>query len=194
MDFVQLVFLESPSRLAVFCFLLLAAVLLLRRRWTGTLRRYTLPVVLACILLLFVIQSAVVTQRERILIACDDFVEAISREDSAALAAAIGRRYDCDNMDRAAILEYLNSSLESLDVFDTRFRRRDITVTGQRADMLLVALATVRTKQGAGEFHTGRWRLGWALEDDKWKIVSIRPEMIDTAPVNSLRALKSYVP
>ncbi len=194
MDFLQLVFLESPFRLAVLCFLLLAAVLLLRRRWTGPMRRHALPAVLVCILVLFTVQSAVVTQRERILSACDDFVEAISREHLGHIAAAIGEGFESEGMDRPAIIKYLSACLEGVDVFDTRFRRRDITITGDKAEMLIVALATVRLGGGAGEYHTGRWRLGWALEDGEWKITSLRVEAIDGVPLDSLYRLKSYVP
>lgn len=194
MEFLQLVLLESPVRLAILCFLLLAAILLLRRRWTGSARRYSLPILLACIITLFVIQRIIVTQRERILIACDGFVEAISREDPGRIAAAIGEGFETEGFDRAAILDYLKSALEGVDVFDTRFRRRDVTVTGNRAEMLLAATATVRIRGGAGEYHTCRWRLGWALERGEWKIAALRPEMIDTVPVDSLQRLYTYVP
>jgi hypothetical protein len=194
MDLLQLVLLESPFRLAMLCFLLLAAILLLRRRWTGNARRYSLPILFAGIITLFVVQRAVVTQRERILIACDGFVEAIGREDAGRIAGAIGEGFETEGMDRAAILDYLKSCLEGVDVFDTRFRRRDVTVTGGRAEMLLVAMATVRIRGGAGEYHTCRWRIGWAIERDEWKITSLRPEMVDTVQVDSLQRLHTYVP
>jgi len=194
MDFAQLVFFESPFRLAIFCFLLLAAVLLLRRRLTDDARRYSLPAVLALIVLLFIIQRAVVTQRERILAACDDFVDAITREDTGRIARAIGEGFNSEGMDRPGIIRYLNSCLEGVDVFDTRFRRRDVTVTGNRADMLLVALATVRIRGGAGDYHTGRWRVAWAMENGEWKITSLQPEMIDSVPVETLSRLHSYIP
>jgi ketosteroid isomerase-like protein len=189
MDFLQHWFLESPFRLAVFSFLLLAAVLFARRRWTGAAGRWSVPAALAFIVVLFTIQKAVVTEREGLQAALDDFVAAIAVEDMQGVARTIGEGYDSDAMNRSEIIEFIRASLESVDIYDTRFSRREVDVAGDRAEMLIVALATVRIRGGAGEYHQGRWRIGWAREGNEWKIVSLRPEMIDTAPVEGLGRL-----
>lgn len=190
MDFLQQVFFESPLWLAVFSFLLFAAALFGRRRLPPRLARDAIPVVLVVIVVLFIVQTEVVTERESILKELDAFVDAIAREDAAGMAKAIGEGYDSEGLDRAGIIEYLTSALESVDIYDTRYRRLDVTVKGNRADMFLAALATVRLWSRPGEYHTGRWRIGWAKEADGWRITSIRPEMLDTAPIDSLRRIR----
>ena len=186
MDFLQHLFLESPLYLAVFSFLLLAVVLFGKRRLTGAPARWSLPAVLGLIVFLFIIQRMVVTERERIQAALDDFVAAIAAPNMAGVEQAIGQTYDSEKMDRKDIIDFIGASLESVSIYDTRFSRRDVTVDGDRAEMLIVAWATIRTHGGPGEYHQGRWRIGWARENGRWKIVSLRPEMIDTAPIEGL--------
>ncbi|MFQ5425209.1 MAG: nuclear transport factor 2 family protein [Phycisphaerae bacterium] len=194
MNLFRTILFESPAWLGVGSFVLFATAVLGRRRWTGTARAYALPGVMVLTVILFVLQWAVVTDRERILAALDGFVAGIAAEQTPAWARFIDDGYEGGGLDRDAVVALIESALTSVNVYDTRLRRRDVTIDGDRADMVLGAVATVRVRGGAGAFHTGRWRIGWARAVEGWRIRSIRPEMIDTMAVGGLKELISFVP
>jgi hypothetical protein len=81
-----------------------------------------------------------------------------------------------------------------MKIYDTRYRRRDVVVNGTLADMVLGARATVSVDGGVGQMHWGRWRLQWTRDGDAWKIVDLRPEMIDGMEFSSLGDLRGVVP
>ncbi|MBN2559580.1 MAG: hypothetical protein JXQ75_01430 [Phycisphaerae bacterium] len=194
MDVLQRLFFESPFRLGIFSFCLFAVVLFVRRRWSGATARYSLPVTLAVIVLLFVLQSLITTQREEVLQSLDALVAATEQKDVAALRCVFSPVYQSEDMDQEAIVGSINSILETLTIQDSRLRRKDVTIDGDRAEMILGAQAIVSVRDGVGEFHFGRWRISWLREPDGWKIVSLRPEMIDGRPVDRMRHLMGYVP
>ena len=189
MDLLELVLFESPLRLAAFSFAMFAAVLLGRRRWSPTAARYALPVTLAIIVSLFILQTLVTTQRERILHALDAFTDAIEQKDLATLHRTLGTDYDSEDMDHEAIARFIESALESVDVRDVRLRRREVTIEDERAEAIIGGTATLRLRGGIGQIHVSRWRIGWSLEGDAWRIVSIVPEAIDGRPIHSLVTL-----
>jgi hypothetical protein len=194
MDFLQRLFFESPVYLAVFSFVLFAVVLFTRRRMNGAAARYSLPGVVLLIVAMFSMQQAVETQRERIFRVLDEFITAIASQNISAAGRAIGEGYNSEEMNRKGIIEFIGSALESIKVYDTRIRQRDVTIDGDRAEMQLAAWATVSIRGGAGEYHMGKWRIGWAVEGGEWKIVSLRPEMIDAIPMEGMGRLRMYVP
>jgi hypothetical protein len=142
-------------------------------RWCGRLRINPIAV-------------AVVTDQEKILAQLDAFVAGVEAEDRAAIGQVIDEKYDAEGMDRDGVLEFLTDSLKSVDIFDTRLRRRDVTVDGDHADLDLGAMATVRIRAGAGDIHQGRWRLRWRRTDE-WRIVSLMPVEIDTIKFSTLQ-------
>lgn len=193
MDFLKLVLFESPTWLGAVCFCLFAIVLLLRPRMTEYARARCFPALIAVILGLILLQWLVVTDREKILTQLDAFVAGVEAENRAAIAEVIDEKYDAEGMDREGFLEFLTDSLERVDIFDTRLRRRDITVDGDYADLDLGAVATVRIRAGAGDMHTGRWRLRWRHTDD-WRIVSLMPVEIDTIKFTTLQQVRGQIP
>ncbi len=194
MNFLQRLFLESPLWLGVFSFLLFAVAVFARRRMSGSASRLVLPVVLLCIVTMFTVQGFVETEQEAIYRVLDSFVRAVAEEDRSGIAKTIGRSYESEGLDHDDIVQFISSSLESIDIYDTRLRRRDVTIRGGRADMVLGAIATVCFRGSPGEYHTGRWRVGWARESGDWRIVSLRPEMIDTMELDSLGRLGALIP
>lgn len=194
MDFVQKLFFESPIYLGIFSFVLFGVSLLVRRARRETLGRWIAPATVGLIVLLFVSQSLVVTQREQILGAADRFISAVENRNTAALRAIISETYESEGMDAAAIIAYIDGALERISIYDTRTHRRDVTVDGNRAEMLLAARATVRIGGDVGQMHWGSWRLGWAREGSAWRITSIRPIMIDGIEFRSLGELRGQIP
>lgn len=194
MNFLKLVLFESPFWLGVFSFLLFAVVLFARPRWSASAARYSLPATLAAIVLLFVIQSFVTTQRERILQALDALVAAVEHRDIAALRSVMSPRYQSEDMGQEDIVACIGSVLRRIKIQDTRLARRDVTIDGGRAEMILAVRATVSTRGGVGEFHSGRWRISWLNEPGGWKIIALRPETLDNYPIDSLRTLTGHVP
>lgn len=193
MDFLKLMLFESPIWLGALCFCLFAAVLLLRPRMTDYARDRCFPALIVVIFALILTQWLVVTDREEILAQLDAFVAGVEKEDRAAIADVIDEKYDAEAMDREGFLEFLVDSLKQVDIFDTRLRRRDVTVDGDFADLDLGAVATVRMRAGAGEMHTGRWKLRWR-HTDEWRIVSLMPVEIDTIKFTTLQQVRGQIP
>lgn len=193
-DPVQTILFESPIWLGVVCFALFSIVLLARMRLEDRVRRYALPGVLLLTALLCVLQWAIVTERERILNALDRFVSAIAAEDTPGWSGLIAGGYRSGGMDRESVIETLASALERVDVYDTRLRRREVTVSADRAEMILGAVATVRPAGRVGQLHTGRWKIGWVRQGDDWKIDSIRPVVIDTIAFERLDDVVRLLP
>ena len=194
MSAVKLVLFESPLWLGVVAFIGFATVLLSRRWWPERAARHALPVTLAVVVLLFVVQKLVTTERERILQAVAELVRSVEQRDIAGLRATFSRAYDADGQDADAVVEHIRSILQSVAVRDTRLNQQDVTIDGDRAEMTLGARATVSIRGEVGEFHWGRWRLTWQREPGGWKITSLRPEELDNVPIRSLRELRNYAP
>jgi len=193
MNFLKFVLLESPVWLGGVCFCLFAIVLLMRPRMEEAARARSLPILVAVIVGLFLLQSLVETDRERILAQLDSFVAAVVAEDRAAIERLIDDDYDSDGMNREDFGAFMAEALERVDIYDTRLRRRDVLVEADRATLDLGAMATVRIKGGTGEFHQGRWRLAWRLRD-AWRITALTPVEIDTIPFKSLQQVRGQIP
>jgi hypothetical protein len=184
-DLLQKVLFESPIWLGALSFLVFAVVLLAQRRLTGPAARYSLPVTLAVIALLFLVQSLVTTQRERILEALNMLVTAVEQKDLDDVRGLISPRYEAEGEDQDAIVAEIADWLQAISIRDTRLTRRE---------MILGARATISIRGGVGEFHFGRWRISWRREPDGWMIGSLHPEMIDGRPIGSMGRLRDYAP
>lgn len=190
MEFLKNLFFESPVKLGIFSFLLFAIVLFARQRmqspaWRGRI----LPLTLFLILSLFVVQAWVVTERERILDRLDKFVGAIEMPNRTILASLIASGYDAEGLDKNGFLDALDNWLKRIDVYDSFYRRRDVDIHGDLANMTLGAGATVIRNGGTGESHWGVWEFDWVKENGEWRIRAIRIEMIDGMPVDRMRPL-----
>jgi hypothetical protein len=194
MDFLATLFLESPIALGVFSFLLFAVALFARRAMRESAARTALPITLLVIALLFAVQHFVVTQRERVWRQLDIFIAAVERNDMAAIEDILADSYSAEGMDHAAMRAFIEDRLRALHVYDTRCTDRDVTVDGDRAEMDLLAGATVSIQGGVGDRHLGRWRISWVVESGQWKIAAILPRMIDMVQIGSLRELRAYTP
>lgn len=194
MDFFQTLFFESRLYLTGLSFLLFGASLFVRRGRRETIGRWIVPATMGLIVLLFVLQAALVTQRERIWLETDRFITAVEARDFAAIREIISPVYDSEGMDAEGILRFIELSLQRLHVYDTRAHRRSVRVTGARAEMILAARATVRADGAAGQMHWGSWRIDWRREADQWRIIALRPTMIDGVEFDGLRALAPHIP
>lgn len=194
MSTLRAILFESPVGLGVVCFVLFAAVLLARTRLEGRNRAIALPGVLLLTVILFVMQWVVVTERERILAALDRFVSGITLEDRSIWSDAIADGYRSGGMDRGEVVDAIDGSLQRIDIYDTRLRRREVTITGDRAEMILGAIATVAPAGQPGGIHTARWRIGWVRDAGQWKIDSIAPIRIDTMPFDALADVIRVIP
>ncbi len=193
MDFIKLVLFESTYWLGAACFCLFAIVLLMRPRMSEKNRSRSFPALIAVIFGLILLQWLVETDREKILAQLDTFVNGVVAEDRAAIASVIDDQYDSEGMNREGFLDFLTESLQRVDIFDTRLRRRDVTVDGDHAELDLGAIATVRLKAGAGEMHQGRWKMGWR-KTDAWRITSLTPVEIDTIKFTTLQQVRGEIP
>lgn len=214
MDFVQTLFLESPIRLGILSFILMSAALVIRKRMAysfddasdraggGAGRAFLHPRAIApgtllVIALLFAVQYGVVTDRERISLATDRFIAAVERADRAALADLFSDQYDSEELDKAAVLEFIETALARVRIYDTRTHRRDITVIGRRAELILAARATVSVGGDVGQLHWGAWRLAWAKEADAaggWRITALQPRLLDGVEFATLASVRGVIP
>lgn len=188
MDFLNAIFLESPARLGIFCFGVMAVLLFIRRRLEGATRHRILPIGLLAMAALFGLQSLVETDRERIGLALRDFVRAIEQKNTAEIKKAVSADYDCEGLSRDDLLRLINGRLERMRIYDTLLSPM-IRVDGDTARMGLGARATVSIDGGVGEFHVGSWSLDWRREGDAWRITALRPERIDGMEITRLRDL-----
>lgn len=136
---------------------------------------------------LFFLQKLVVTQSERVQAELRAFVGAVEREDHPAVARFIATDYDDGEFDRAALLRFIADRLASVDVHDTRFNRldADVDADGGRAELHLVATATVHYHGAPLGRIQGEWTLQWRRSADGWRIGRIVPRRLDRREVNS---------
>ncbi len=194
MDLLQKVLFESPIWLGALSFLVFAVVLLAQRRWTGPAARYSLPVTLALIALLFLVQSLVTTQREQILEALNTLVAAVEQKDLDGVRGLISPQYEAEGQNQEAMVAEIADWLEAISIRDTRLTGHTVSIDRDRGEMIFGARATVSIRGGVGEFHFGRWRMSWLHEPDGWKIGSLHPEMIDGRPIGSMGRLRDFAP
>ncbi len=194
MDFLQQLFLESPVRLGIFGFILLAIALFARRRYLDTFGPRLVPATLAAIALLFTLQLFVVTDREEILSTMDELVAAIEVKDFAFFDRVISEQYESEDMGKAEIVGFIRGTLDHVKIYDTRLHRRDVTVTDDRAEMILAARATISIDGGVGQMHWGNWQIGWHQEGDAWRIIAIRPLMLDAQEIRGMKNLRRITP
>ncbi|HWL92472.1 MAG TPA: hypothetical protein VNT79_02975 [Phycisphaerae bacterium] len=191
MSFLSQLFFENPVRLAIFSFLLFGIVLFWRRSIeSAALRRWSIPGVLGLIILMFLAQMLVVTQREQVQQRMEEFVAAIVNEDASLAATYVSPAYQSEDLDFDGFVGSLRDWFDLIDVRDPRFARRDVTVEGDRATMTLAASATIRIRKEAGQMHYGVWTIEWRREDDTWRMISVQPVSIDMQPITSLRMLR----
>ncbi len=189
-SFLSHLFLESPIYLGVFSFLLFAVVLLLRVRWEApAARRYALPLTLLTIMLMFVLQKLVVTQRESLIRTLEALVRAVEREDLPALATFISDAYDSEDLDRETFLQHAAAGLEAHDIRDVRLSRFDDRIDRRTARLTFAARATVSHRGDVGQPTFSTWRIDWRREQDAWKITAVRPIQVNGIPIDSLRRL-----
>ncbi len=189
MSFLQTLFFESRLYLGIFSFALFAAVLLLRPRLESeSFRKRSLPVVMLAIVGLFVLQTLVVTQHETILLRLDRFVNAIVEPNPMILSELVHDRYDAEQLDRQGFLDALDQWMDRFDVYDVRYRKRDVSVDGINAELELGVMATVQINKQPGQTHFGTWMIDWQQADDgAWRITSIRPIQIDGIQISEMR-------
>ncbi|MEK6644836.1 MAG: nuclear transport factor 2 family protein [Planctomycetota bacterium] len=194
MDFLTRLFLESPIRLGVFSFIAFAIVLLVRRFLSEKAVRWSLPVALLAIPLLFAVQYTIVTQREEVFAAMDSYMAAVEARNPGGLAEGLSEAYDSEGMDRRAMLDFIDARLAVMRVYDSRVGSWDVEMNGDTAEMDLLVSATVSIQGGIGDRHVGRWTIQWVREEGGWKITGITPRMIDMMQMGSLRELRGVVP
>jgi hypothetical protein len=194
MDFISRILFESPVWLGILSFIAFAIILFWRTRMESqTARRRAIPMTLVAIALLFLIQTVVETEREKILNQIDRFVTAIVNEQSIEAASIISPLYDSEDVDKDEFEESLKDWFEIIDVRDPRFARRDVTIDGDHAVMILGASATVSIHKETGTTHFAVFRIEWQRESDAWRMTRITPESINLQPITSLRQLRGMV-
>jgi hypothetical protein len=194
MDFLQRLFLESPIFLGFFSFIVLAVALFARRRYIDSFGPWLVPGALGLFAALFAVQYFVVTDREEILGALENFVAAIEANSPARIDGAISAQYESEGMGKDEILGFIHGTLARMKIYDTRFHRRDVTMQADHGEMILAARATVSIDGGVGGMHWGSWRIDWVREDGVWRISAIRPTMIDGQEIRGMRGLRGVVP
>ncbi|MCK6455081.1 MAG: nuclear transport factor 2 family protein [Phycisphaerae bacterium] len=186
MDALTRFFLESPFQLGVACAIAITAALLARPRLEGRMRTHAPPATLAVAALLFALQWAVTTPRERVREALDRFIAAIERRDEAGLRAAIDPDYDGESLTAESLGDAIVAALERVEIFDTRVRGCEIDVRDDSAAVRLTAMATVKL-QGFPRRLSGQWQIEWRRAADRWRIMRILPVEIGGQPMESLR-------
>jgi len=190
-DLLRSVLFESRAQLTAFSLVLMGAAYAAWLRMSPPGRSRVLVGAAGLIVALFLIQSAVMTDRERVRRALDGFVSAIEKRDERAVAEAIDAAFDSDGLDQAGMVGYVSDAARKLEVRDSRLGSVSIQVDGDLARVRLSATATIRL-DGTPFRASGRWELDWARRNDRWKLVTARPIEITGQPVSGLRSIRRW--
>ncbi len=191
MDLLRSILFESRAQLAALSLVLMGAAYALWLRMSPPGRSRVWAGAAGLIAALFVIQSTVVTDRERVRSALDGFVSAIEKRDERVMAEAIDADFDSDGIDQAGMLRYVLDAARKLEVRDSRLGSVSIRIDGDLALVELAATATVRL-DGTPFRAAGKWDLSWARRGECWKLLAARPIEINGQPVAGLRSIRRW--
>jgi len=134
---------------------------------------------------LFLLQKAVVTDREEIRAALGRLIQAVESEDTRAIGELIASDYSDETFDREALMSWVEGQLQQVRVDDTIVIRWDASVSDDRAELRFRAFAAIDHAQvGAGR-ASGEWLLRWKRDATGWRITSMRPVEFDGHAVDS---------
>jgi len=168
---IRLLF-ESVAGLAAVLAVVLFVLLVY---WRRSGRSKPLLIALAVTVLLFVVQTLVVTAREHVAQVMSAIEKDLVHARTAALAVALAPEFETAGMDRDAFVAYVARQMKKVDVRSVE--RQSLGVEESAGDRLTVTaayLADVTVQDYAGELLT-RWSLTFVRTPDGWQIVAIQP-------------------
>ena len=140
--------------------------------------------VVACLLL--VIQTLVVTDRERIITICREMACAIEDGDVDGVGKHVAQTFAADSIDREALLASLTRILTQVCVEDPRLTRFEVTVDGARGGADFHARCRLVTPDAIEFARPTRWRLTFERVDGRWQVVEITPVPTAVFPYRTL--------
>jgi hypothetical protein len=190
-DLVEIILFESPVRLLVGFACVIAVVWVYGTR-TEHSRRVVAAIALLVVLciVMLIVQSAVVTDREAIRQTIDDIVDAAERGDAAFILSRIDAGYGGDGFDRKEISEWIDRALRIVKVSGVSLVGVDIDtqISPPSVEIRSHSLIEVRNAYTGPVFST--WRLEFANNPQGWKISRITPIAIGQRSVQGIRDLR----
>lgn len=190
MNSLTWLFLESTLALAALLFVVLFVLLVYWRR-SGVVR--PLLVGLAAAVVLLVVQSAVVTQREQAGLIMGRVEQDILDSKVDALAAALSSDFWIEDAewDSEKFIERVRHYMRRVDVLTLMRRRLEVVERGEDTFTVEIAyLADVRGMDYAG-VTPSNWRIQFVREGEDWRIRNIIPRYVGGRAPNGWRRLPS---
>jgi hypothetical protein len=124
----------------------------------------------------FLLDRAVVTDREQIWAAYDDIAEAVAQHDIERVASHLDLKYRGWGGLRTAAILAAEAAVKSYNIREVRYvGRREVTVTGNTAD----SRVTTSIHYGGDASRPSRilrgWKVEWIRREDGWKVRAAEP-------------------
>jgi len=185
-DAIQWLFLEN--RIALFVLVVFVEFWLLwawarwRTRRTG---RLALGGLIVGVLLL-VLQTLVVTDREEIIVVCQGISRTIEDGDVDGFGEYIAVEFAVGSIDRDTLLASLTRILTQVRVEEPRLSGFDISVDGDQARADFQAGCRLVTSRFFEGRMLSRWELTFLRFGDRWRVIAIQPVPTPTFPYRTL--------
>jgi len=169
-DFLRVMFLESPVLLLIFSAIAVAVALAVHRRRlsAGSLRGVWLTVA-ACLLLL-VLQHAIETDREQIRAAVAAMARAVDDGDIPTLGEHLDVHFEDRGLDKTAWLADVRQRLQRWRIDEARVWNFKIETDDATATVSFQALCDWRSGDQAPQSVASAWKLAMVRGEDGWKL------------------------
>lgn len=127
--------------------------------------------------LLLVVSSLLVTDRERIILLCEQLAEDVEAHDVAAIDRRLAEDFRIDGHDRTEFLDRLEGTLSRYRVWDVKLR--SFQVSFPRPDVATAtfhATARVRSEDLLYEWIAASWKLTFVRRGESWLVTGIARE------------------
>ncbi|MCG3137138.1 MAG: hypothetical protein HJJLKODD_00981 [Phycisphaerae bacterium] len=180
---------ESPFLLCI----ALIPVLLAAVGWWNVTRspasRRTMLAVLLAIPLLFVLQSMVVTTREKLEQTLQHLANHVEAGDIPAIMVLISPHAQfTGGMNRIQFKDWVEVILRKYDVREPSVHIIELKLQGERAEVVTTGNCSV-TAEGWSHMIPSKWRLNLEFSDQQWLITDLVPIEIAETPYRSLESI-----
>lgn len=147
---------------------------------------------LATIPVLLVVSSVVVTQRERVVLLCEELADLLDRGELTDLSAHLSDDFSAGSMDASAFVDRLADRLRQYPIDDPVLRGFEVTFADDGGCVVTFdASAQVRSVERFMDRVRSRWRVTFRRRDNTWQVT--RLEALPT-PFSPIRSLGDWLP
>lgn len=173
MDFLTNLLFESPLKFGALAILVCGTLLVMWRRTGSDGRKNAFLGALAISLVLLVVQSVVVTDRETITGLLCELASATEKPDLAAIEGALDDTYALGPLTRKTVMPAIQAKLTRNAIERPRLWNFTIDVRGDEATAHFNASCDLRTEGALFPTTLSEWRVKLVRRETGWKIQAI---------------------